>query len=115
MSHTLCQIKQGDALTVYQDKLPRGFWPSGKIEHLIESKDGKVLGAPLKVVSPCGKMSLINRPLSKLFPVEIVNREAPHATDLSSMSGKNEEQQNRRPKRAAALDADTLQRLRDVL
>ena len=109
------QIKQGDVVTVHQDKVPRGFWHLGKIEHLIESKDGKVRGATLKVVSPGGKMSLINRPLSKLFPVEIVNREAPDATDLPSRSGKNEEQQNRRPKRAAALDADTLRRLRDVL
>ena len=80
----------------------------------MESNDGKVRGATLKVVSPGGKMSLINRPLSKLFPVEIVNREAPDATDLPSKSGKNEEQKHRRPKRAAALDADTL-RLRDVL
>ena len=60
-------------------------------------------------------MSLINRPLSKLFPVEIVTREAPDGTDLPSKSGKNEEQQNSRPKRAAALDADTLRRLRYVL
>ena len=58
---------------------------------------------------------LINQPLSKLFPVEIVNREAPNATDLPSKSGKNEEPQNRCPKRAAALDADTLRQLRDVL
>ena len=109
------QIKQGDVVTVHQDKVPRGFWRSGKIEHLIESKDGKVRGATLKVVPPGGKMSLINRPSSKLFPVEIVKREASDATDLPSKSGKNEDQQNRRPKRAAALDADTLRRLRDVL
>ena len=109
------QIKQGDVVTVHQDKIPRGFWRSEKIEHLIESKDGKVRGATLKVVSPCGKMSLINRPLSKLFPVEVVNREAPDATDLPSKSGKNEKQQNRRPKCADALDADTLRRLKVVL
>ena len=109
------QIKQGDVVTVHQDKAPRGFWRLGKTEYLIESKDGKVRGATLKDLSPGGKMSLINRPLSKLFPVEIVNREAPDATDLPSKSGENEEQQNRRPKRAAALDADTLRRLRDVL
>ena len=117
LSSTKCgepQIKQGDVVTVHQDKVPRGFWRLGKFEHLIESKDGKVRGATLKVGSPGGKMSLINRPLSKLFPVEIVNREAPDATDLPCKSGKNEEQQNRRPKRAAAPDADTL-RLRDVL
>ena len=60
-------------------------------------------------------MPLIDRPLSRLFPVEIVNREAPDTTDLPSKSGKNEEQQNKRAKRAAALNADTLRRLRDVL
>ena len=76
------QIKPGDVVTVHQDKVPRGFWRLGKIEYLIESKDGKVRGATLKVVSPGGKMSLVNQPLSKLFPVEIVNRVAPDATDL---------------------------------
>ena len=45
LSSTKCgepQIKQGDVVTVHQDKVPRGFWRLGKIEHLIESKDGKV-------------------------------------------------------------------------
>ena len=69
----------------------------------------------MKVVSPGGKMFLINRPLLKLFSVETVNREVPDTTDLPSKSGKNEEQQNRRPKCAAALDADTLRRLKNVL
>ena len=80
-------------LTVNQDKVPRGFWHLGKIEHLIESKDGKVRGATWRVVSPGRKMPLINRPLSKLFPVEIVNREAPpDVTDLPPKHGRNEEQ-----------------------
>ena len=38
-------------------------------------------------------MSLINRPLSKLFPVEIVSREGHKVTDLPSKNGKKEEQQ----------------------
>ena len=88
--------------------MPRGVWRLGKIEHQIQSKDGKVRGASFKSVSPGGKMSLIDRPLSKLFLAEIMNSEAPDVTGLPSKSGKNEEHQNRRLKGAAALDADIL-------
>ena len=79
------QIRQDDVVTVHQDNVPRGFLRLGKNEHLIECKNGKVRGAALKVVSPGGKMS---RRLSKLLPVEIVNKEAPDATDLPSKSGR---------------------------
>ena len=45
LSSTKCgepQTKEGNVVTVDQDKVPRGFWHLGKIEYLIESKDGKV-------------------------------------------------------------------------
>ena len=64
-------IAVGDVVTVHEDKTPRGFWHLGKIEELIISKDKRVTGATVKVSSPTGRMILINRPLSKLFPVEV--------------------------------------------
>ena len=41
-----------------------------KVETLIQSKDKTIRGATVKVVSPNGKLTIINRPLSKLYPVQ---------------------------------------------
>ena len=110
-------IVVGDIVTVHEDKMPRGFWRLGKVEELIFSKDTRVRGATVKVSSPTGRMTLINRPLSKLFPVEMKDR---HISTLPETSVEQRvdivnEKQSSRPKRIAALDADTLRRLRDTL
>ena len=62
-------------------------------------------------------MTLINRPLSKLFPVEIKDRHIPTIpeTSVEQRVEIGKEKQSLRPKRIAALDADTLRRLRDTL
>ena len=107
----------GDVVTVHEDKTPRGFWRLGKVEELLISKDNRVRGATVKVSSPTGKMTLINRPLSKLFPVEIKDRHVPTLpeTSVEQRVEIGKEKQSLRPKRIAALDADTLRRLRDTL
>ena len=70
-------VTVGDVVTVHEDKTPRGFWHLGKIEELLVSKDKRVRGATVKVNSPTGRMTLISRPLSKLFPVEVKDRSIP--------------------------------------
>ena len=64
-------VQVGDVVTVHEDKIPRGLWCLGKIEELIVGKNKRVRGATVKVSSPTGRMTLIDRPLSKLFPEEI--------------------------------------------
>ena len=74
-------------------------------------------GATVKVVSPNGKLTIINRPLSKLYPVEVRDRCPKVVTDINlkkvveSVGSK----EHGRLKRAAALDADALRRMRDSL
>ena len=95
----------------------RGFWRLGNVETLFQGKDKNVRGATVKAASPNGKLTTINRPLSKLYPVEVRDRCPKVVTDIISENVvenvKSEE--HGRPKRAAALDADALRRTRDSL
>ena len=97
--------------------MPRGFWRLGKVETLIQRKDKNVRSATVKVVLPNGKLTVINRPLSKLYPVEVRDRCPKVVTDIYSekVVENIESKQHGRPKRAAACDADALRRMRDLL
>ena len=97
--------------------MPRGFWRLGKVETLIQGKDKNVRGATVKAVSSNGKLTVINRPLSKLYTVEVRDRCPKVVTDVNSEKGVEnvESKQHGRPKRAAALDTDALHRMRDLL
>ena len=108
-------VHVGDIVTVHEEKTPRGFWRLGKIEKVIESKDGLIRGATVKVVTPTGQISLINRPITKLFPVEIVSRELEELSNTPDVVDNGENRRDGRPRRAAALDADLLRRMRDEL
>ena len=74
-------------------------------------------GATVKVSSPTGRMKLITRSLSKLFPVEVTDRHIPTLPDTSVEQGVEfvNDKQSSRIKRIAALDANVLRRLRDAL
>ena len=108
-------VHVGDIVTVHEEKTPRGFWRLGKIEKVIESKDGLIRGATVKAVTPTGQISLINRPITKLFPVEIASRELEELSNTPDVVDNGENRRDGRPRRAAALDADLLRRMRDEL
>ena len=50
-----------------------GFWSVGRIEGLVLGKDNVARGAKVKVVSK-GRTSFINRPVQKLYPLELDTR-----------------------------------------
>ena len=110
-------IKEGHIVTIHQDKMPRGFSRLGKVEMLIQSKDKNIGGATLKVVSPNGKLTIINRSLSKLYPVEVRDKCPKGVTDINSekVVENVESKEHGHPKCAATLDADALRRMRDSL
>ena len=78
-----------------------------KIEELIVGKDKRERGATVKVSSPIGRMTLINRPLSKLFLVKVKDRYIPTLPEKSvKQDVKNvNKKQSSLLKRMAALDA----------
>ena len=64
-------IKQDYIVLISEDRVPRNTWRVGKVESLIESKDGCVRGANVKVFSKERKKpTIIQRPVQKLYPVE---------------------------------------------
>ena len=94
-------------------------WGEGGVlplRHITECKDKEIRRATVRVVTPSGHVSHINRPVSKLFPVEITDREPKKLERNDSIVEENSTlniEQPTRVKRIAALDADVIRRLRD--
>ena len=56
---------------ISEEKIPRSVWRIGRVDSLIESKDGHVRAANVRVLSKTGKKpNIIQRPVQKLYPVE---------------------------------------------
>ena len=63
-------ISKGDIVLVYEDNQKRNVWKMAIVEELIKGKDGEVRGAKVRKAAK-GKPIILNRPLQKLFPLEI--------------------------------------------
>ena len=64
-------VKEGDIVLIYDDKQPRHLWKLGRVQEVIRSKDGCVRAAKVLV----GSTGIsIDRPISKLYPIETRNR-----------------------------------------
>ena len=66
-----CEMRIGDVVLVYEDKLPRNKWRMGVIIELFTGKDGYVRGAKIRTITKTGKVSFLNRPREKLYPLEV--------------------------------------------
>ena len=114
-----------DVVMIHEDDKPRGLWRLGRITKLIIGKDGHVRGAVLRV---SGDRTL-QRPIQKLFPLEISEQQAKQqACEMTMSEGQLEDSESgetriqhdsisddsskesqdkldSRPQRAAAIDA----------
>ena len=107
------QVSAGDVVVVHDDQ-PRGFWKIGCIERLLTGRDGTVRGAAVRVSSTNGKCSILERPLQRLYPMEIksTSTETPTEEPVSSPSDIQEQplastvEPRRRPLREAARRAN---------
>ena len=124
--------KVGDIVVIHNDDKRRGFWSTGRIEELLMEKNEKVRAAIVRVYTGQKRSRLLNRPVQKLYPIEInckdgdcINRveeitneiqssESVTATPIESDSAEIEEMPEiadpepitrRRSKRAAAVAA----------
>ena len=96
-------------VVIHEDDKPRGLWRLGRITKLITGKDGHVRAAVLRVSKDCS----LQRPIQKLFPLEIAQQRAPETTTTADEAepqheDSREERQDKvdsRPQRAAAVDA----------
>jgi hypothetical protein len=63
-------VKKGDVVLVFDENLKRGFGKLGRIESLIVGTDEVVRGAKVRVMTK-GNPVYLNRPVQKLYPVEL--------------------------------------------
>ena len=85
------QIGKGDLVFIQEDNVKRGLWKSGIIEDLIVGKDGQVRGASVRKVG-YGKSENLNRPLQKLFPLEISCKD--YVREEGKVEGKPKKSEN---------------------
>ena len=107
-------IAVNDLVVVHDENQPRGFWRLAKVESTIVGVDGKVRGANVRVSSRDGNVTVLQRPLSLLYPLEI-NCSTESSTDTNSAEVQNnvastgevqeEAMPTRRPRRVVASKA----------
>ena len=107
------QVSVGDIVVVHDD-LPRGFWKLGCVKKLLSGRDGTVRGATVRVTTN-GKCTTLDRPLQRLYPMEIksTSTESPTENSVSSSSktpeqptSDTEPSRSTRPLREAAQRAN---------
>ena len=69
-------IQKGDVVIVYGEGEKRCNWKLAVVEELIKGRDGVIRGAKVKVARKMniGKPIYLNRPLQKLYPLEVQAR-----------------------------------------
>ncbi|CAB4007204.1 Pro-Pol poly [Paramuricea clavata] len=101
-------VQVGDIVSIRDEsQLQRGLWSMGKVERLVTGRDGNVRGARVLRVKN-GKRNIIDRPLQKLYPLEIrcANTEEDKVKPARGDEGKIETFERTTPKRAAAVIAN---------
>ncbi|KHJ92975.1 integrase core domain protein [Oesophagostomum dentatum] len=96
----------GEIVLIEEELIPRGSWSYGKITQVVVSNDGLVRSA--KILLP--NRRIIQRPLNKLFPLEIrslANQTAPIATIAQDQSHKKATDENSSKKELPARAAKT--------
>ena len=100
------KVVNGDIVLVHDEALPRGFWKLGRIQSVIVGVDGQARAATVKLMSKNGRSTLtLNRPLQRLYPLEIKHEPTDTSTTTSAPDVHHEPQDapNPRPRRAAAI------------
>ena len=65
-------ISVNDLVLIYGEKTPRSKWKIGKVNELITSADNNIRAAKVEYVLN-GSRYFVNRPINKLYPVELAN------------------------------------------
>ena len=94
-------IKVGQIVLIHDD-CPRVFWKLGKIINTFPGTDGLIRSASLKT-----EKGILERPITKLYPLEILVEECAADTNSSdgNTSDNNDLPVNRLPRRLAAIEA----------
>ncbi len=64
-------VKKGDVVVIQEDNVKRLNWNIGRVEELLKGRDGNTRAVVLRTVSKDGEVILLNRPIQKLYPLEL--------------------------------------------
>ena len=110
-NHNNILVEKGDLVFLQEDNIKRGQWKVGIVEEIIFGKDGEPRGATVRKYEK-GKIVHLNRPLQKLYPLEIArdnkgdkSEEKVLSRQESECSVREENESRRQSSRAAAKDA----------
>ena len=106
-------VKKGDIVLIYEDNVKRTEWKMGRVEELLPGKDGITRGVKVRTCGK-GKYELLNRPLQKLYPLEVSSNEADSfekETNVDGVECEQERDPGGRAKRSAAKDSEWKTRL----
>ena len=102
------QIAEGDVVVVYSEYQPCSCWSLGRIERLITGADGQMRATTVRV-SRKGHVSVLDRPIQHLYPLEVVPSSDPAPEEENEDNVSDEEPASEtlvtsrlRPKRFAA-------------
>ena len=70
-------VSKGDVVIVHDDTLPRGLWKLGRIQEVLNGRDGHPRAALVRVATRDRQHVLLRRPLQLLYPLEICEAEMP--------------------------------------
>lgn len=73
-------IKVGDIVLVENDKKKRYQWPMGRVMEIMPSSDGEIRVAKIRTRGGC-----INRPLRRLYPLEMNDSRPDMSSDVSNV------------------------------
>ncbi len=103
-------IKDGDVVIVFDESLPRGKWKLGHVTKLIVGKDDHIRGAVIDVVTGKGRLTQLERPVQKLYPLEVNYNYRDEQVRGNSIT-----LPERPGRRTAAIDADWRRRVLDQM
>ena len=83
-------VAVNDLVMLHEEGQPRGVWRLAKIENLIIGNDGRTRGATVRVSSRNGTVTMLQRPLSLLYPLEISSPDVSSARDDSAVDNQQE-------------------------
>ena len=79
-------IKLGDIVLIHNHNTKRNVWKLGKVVRLFTSKDQNARAATVKIHNQNPFYQYINRPVSKLYPLEIASYEPVTQEELDLIS-----------------------------
>ena len=100
-------ISVGDIVILKEQGTPRLFWKLAKIQNLIQSDDGRIRAAKIRLVhGDKGKITELRRPIQHLIPLELhmePKSDRPQIEEISTAQQKDIQTNTRRPRRTAAV------------